>query len=159
MAELNELIEKGWNSDFSEQELMDYFKELYLRHPKNPRLSYEFGGVFDYLGKEEEAIPLYMEALELGISGSFRIKTLIQMGSTYRNLGKFNESKRALEMAIAESGGDPAAVIFLSLTLWSSGETGKSAILALRHIYQEDRGLVQRYRRSIGNYLNELDEV
>lgn len=157
MTEIDELVERGWKQEFSDGELIDYFKGLYLRYPKNPRLSYEYGGVYDYLGKEDEAIPLYKEALALGISGSFRIKTLIQMGSTYRNLGKFDESKQVLELAVKESGGDSAAVIFLSMTLFSSGEAGKAALLALRHIYKEDKGLVQRYRRSIGNYLDELE--
>ena len=158
MNELDDLIEMGWKQGFSDDELLDYFKDLYLRFPKNSRLSYEYGGAHDYLGKEEEAIPLYKEALELGISGSFRIKTLIQLGSSYRNLGRLEESMEVLEKAVEESEGDPAAVIFLSLTLWSSGKAGEATLLALRHIYRENGGLVQRYRRSLGNYLKELED-
>lgn len=158
MDDIENLIQNGWNQEHSEDELLNYFKKLYFQFPKNPRISYEYGGVFDFLGKENEAIPLYLEALQLGLSGSFRIKALIQLGSTYRNIGKFEESRNVLEKAVKESDGDPAALIFLSLTLWSAGKSGEATLLALRHIYRENQGLVQRYRRSIDNYLNELEE-
>lgn len=52
---------------------------------------------------------------------------------------------------------DPATVIFLSMTLWSSGKIREAAILAMRHIYNGNHGLVQRYKRSKGNYLDELE--
>lgn len=157
MKGIDELIEKGWKLDLGENELISYFRDLYETYPGNARLAYEYGGVFDSLGMEKEAIPLYQEALKLGIDGPFRIKTLIQMGSTYRNLNKFEESMELLEMAVEESGGDPAAIIFLSLTLLSSGKEKDAALLALRHICEKENGLVKRYRNSIENYLNELE--
>lgn len=158
MDELDKLIEQGWEKQLSDQDLVAFFKDLYSNYPKNPRLSYELGGVYDYLGREEEAITLYEEALNLGISGSFRVKTLIQMGSTLRNLGEFVKSQKTLEIAVDESGGDPASIIFLSLTLLSSGKEKEAALLALHHIYSESSGLVQRYKRSIGNYLEEVKD-
>lgn len=158
MTELDELIQNGWKQQFSEQERINYFKELYKTYPNNSRISYEYGGVYDSIGRESEAIPLYQEALNLGISGSFRVQTLIQMGSSYRNLDQFEESKRILQMALRESDGDPAAVITLCLTLWSSGLKEQAALLALRHIYHEEHGLVLRYKRSLGNYLDEIEK-
>lgn len=157
MDKIEEFVELGWQREMTDEERLEYFGEIYRRFPKNPRLSYEYGGVFDYLGIEEKAIPLYNEAIEGGLSGSFRIKALIQLGSSYRNVGRYRESQEVLEIALRESENDPAAVIFLSLTLLSSGKSSEAALLALRHIYNGDGELLHRYRKPIGSYLKEIE--
>lgn len=45
---------------------------------------------------EEKAIPLYVEALKLGLGGSYRIMAVIQLGSSYRNMKRYEESREKL---------------------------------------------------------------
>lgn len=51
---------------------------------RNPSIWYQCGCDHDNLGKEREAIPFYLQALELGILGEERQGALLGLGSTYR---------------------------------------------------------------------------
>jgi tetratricopeptide (TPR) repeat protein len=53
---------------------------------------YERGGRHDSAGREDEAIPLYEQALAAGLSGELRARCLLQLGSSLRNVGRVDEA-------------------------------------------------------------------
>ena len=62
--------------------------------PSNAVDLYERGGEHDSAGREEEAIPLYEQALAAGLAGEIRARCLLQLGSSLRNVGlpRFDEN-------------------------------------------------------------------
>ncbi|WP_139311135.1 tetratricopeptide repeat protein [Paenisporosarcina indica] len=57
------------------------FIELVLQHPDHAMLHYECACSYDILAQEEEAIPFYDRALELGLSDKEAINAYTQLGS------------------------------------------------------------------------------
>ena len=56
------LLDQGLTS-----EAIQYFDELRERHPQSARVHLHSAYIYDRIGKEEEAIPLYEQALRLGL--------------------------------------------------------------------------------------------
>jgi tetratricopeptide (TPR) repeat protein len=52
-------------------EAIAYFRLLLDDYPDDPRSYYEYGGAFDSAGREHEALPLYQQALDKGLSGDY----------------------------------------------------------------------------------------
>ena len=75
----------------------------------------------DRAGREEEAIPCYVEALELGLGDPWRQQALLGLGSSYRNVLRHAEAISVLTEANAEYPDDAALRVFLALALWSGG--------------------------------------
>lgn len=70
--------------------------ELINVFPENPNLNYQCAWSFDLLGEEEKAVPFYIKAIDFGLTGRHLEGALIGLGSTYRTLGKYQESKKVL---------------------------------------------------------------
>lgn len=63
---------------------------------------YERGGEHDSAGREDQAIPLYEQALAAGLSGELRARCLLQLGSSLRNVGRVDEAVTLLDAARRE---------------------------------------------------------
>lgn len=70
--------------------------ELIEVFPENPNLNYQCAWSFDLLGEEEKAMPFYEKAIDLGLTRKYLEGALVGLGSTYRTLGKYQESKKVL---------------------------------------------------------------
>ncbi|WP_255409977.1 tetratricopeptide repeat protein [Cryobacterium sp. N21] len=95
---------------------------------------FEMGGVYDSLGLELEAIPLYRAALEAGLEGERATRVFIQLASTLRNVGESAEAVSMLEAAPMSAVDEPARQAFLALALCDEGRYGdalRTALLAL----------------------------
>jgi tetratricopeptide (TPR) repeat protein len=75
----------------------------------------------DRLGREEQAIPLYLKALKLDLDAAERHNALIFLGSSYRNIGRLGNARRALVKALSRDALDPVAHLFLSLIEHDAG--------------------------------------
>jgi tetratricopeptide (TPR) repeat protein len=113
--------------------------------------AFEAASVRDYLGREEEAAPLYRRALDAGLDDQRRPQATIQLASTLRNLGRHDEAIELLEDHLAEHADDawtaPAAA-FLALTLASAGrerDAASVALVALSATLPAYAGAVRRY--------------
>lgn len=112
---------------------------------------YERGGAHDSAGREEQAIPLYEQALAAGLAGELRARCLLQLGSSLRNVGRVDEAVTLLEDARREFPEFRPLRAFLALALHSAGRDGD----ALRELLETiaDEGL---YERALRAYAAEL---
>jgi catechol 2,3-dioxygenase-like lactoylglutathione lyase family enzyme len=116
---------------------------------------YEEGGVHDSEGRETQAEPLYHRALELGLPEPIRVQCVIQLASTIRNLGRFDESLSLLDGALAEHPADEWAApihAFRALALTSLGRDREATAAALTGMSTR----LTRYARSVAAYAAEL---
>jgi tetratricopeptide (TPR) repeat protein len=116
--------------------------------------AFERASAFDSTGHSDRAVPLYREALELGLEGIRRRRATIQLASSLRNLGRPGESVELLQ-AERERGSDEldAAVAgFLALALADTGREREALSLALAALASH----LPRYSRSLTNYAGDL---
>ena len=151
--DVEKLIEEGYERP--DDELEDYFGELYEEFGDDPRIVYEYANVLDYLGREREAIPLYREALKKGLSGKYRDMCLIQLASSLRLVGDLNESYEILSDLYGKTG-EPSSLLFLSLTLIGLGRKDDALCMMLRHVLGGSEGFLEEYRRALTQYINEI---
>jgi hypothetical protein len=120
---------------------------------------FEMGGVHDSLGLEDDAVPLYREALAAGLDASHAARARIQLASTLRNLndaGNLGHMDEALELLAVPAEGDmePARKAFLALALHSAGRPDE----ALREAIEGIVPSLPRYQRSLTGYAAALTE-
>lgn len=117
--------------------------------------AFEAASIRDSLGFEREAEALYRRALRLGLDDARRPRAVIQLASTIRNLGEFDESIDLLSEWLAENERHPlagAAKAFLALALTSAGRPVEGVAVALDAL----AALLPRYNRSVAGYAAEL---
>jgi len=116
--------------------------------------AYERGSAFDSTGHSDLAVPLYRQALELGLDDGRRRRCVIQLASSLRNLGLAQESV-ALLTAELDAGSDElddAVRGFLALALVDAGREREAVAQALTALARH----LTRYQRSLANYAREL---
>jgi tetratricopeptide (TPR) repeat protein len=117
---------------------------------------FELGGAFDSTGHSDQAVPLYRQALELGLEGERRRRAVIQLSSSLRNLGEAAESVRLLR-AEREVGLDhlsDAVDAVLALALVDVGREREAVSVAVSALTRH----MTRYQRSMTNYARLLVE-
>src|SRR5262245_11612950 len=112
---------------------------------------YERGGEHDSAGREEQAIPLYEQAVEAGLAGELRQRCLLQLGSSLRNVGRVDEAVALLQAARREFPDFRPLRAFLALALHSAGRDRDALRELLEAIADEGE-----YERSLRNYAAEL---
>ena len=86
---------------------------------------FKYANALDFFGKETEAVPLYQMAIGLGLSVKMKTQAEIQLGSSLSVIGE-SESAIAILSGVYKETGDPAALAFLCIALFRSGELEKS---------------------------------
>jgi tetratricopeptide (TPR) repeat protein len=112
---------------------------------------YARGGEHDSAGREDQAIPLYEQALIAGLSGELRARCLLQLGSSLRNVGRVDEAVSLLRDARHEFPDFRPLRAFLALALHSAGRDGEALRELLEMIADEGE-----YARSLRAYATEL---
>ncbi len=116
-------------------------------------VAFEMAGVHDSLGLEDDAVPLYREALAAGLDASHAARARIQLASTLRNLGRLDEALELLAVP-AEGAMDSARKAFLALALHSAGRADE----ALREAIEGIVPSLPRYQRSLAGYAAALTD-
>ena len=122
--------------------------------PDSARAAFERASAQDSTGRSDLAVPLYRQALELGLDAALRRQAVIQMASSLRNLGEASESV-ALLSAERDAGSDDlddAVDAFLALALADTGREREALSVALAALAPH----LPRYQRSLANYADEL---
>lgn len=109
----------------------------------------------DRAGREEEAIPCYVEALELGLGDPWRQQALLGLGSSYRNVLRHTEAIAVLSEATADYPDDDALRVFLALALWSGGREREAFELLGR--VAVDTADLRGYRRAATYYFDHIE--
>ena len=108
----------------------------------------------DSTGHSDLAVPLYDAALNAGLAGERRRRTIIQMASSLRNLGKPEEAV-AMLTAELDAGTDAlsgAVQAFLALALADTGREREAVAVALTALSE----YLPRYNRSLARYAQAL---
>ena len=135
--------------------------ELAERYPDDARVAYQAGWAHDSLGKESGAVPFYSRALSLpGLTAVERHGVFLGLGSTYRTLGRYEESLETLRRGVAEFPDYAPLKAFLAMTLYNCGEH-KEAVSTLLNLVLDttDDAEVKSYSRAIALYARDLDQV
>ncbi|MHB1440769.1 MAG: tetratricopeptide repeat protein [Cuniculiplasma sp.] len=156
MNDLNEIIEEAWYHRDNPEVLLRKFHEVYDNYHGNPVYLFEYANALDFLGKEHEAIPLYEMAIKFGISGKKKTQAEIQLASSLSVTGENKSAVDILNRVLNETG-DPAALIFLCIAMFRSGEARKALKTSLNFILSGNHGLLPKYKRSLSRYLDEMD--
>lgn len=96
MKTWDERIDEVWDDATGEEVGDDTISRIDAlaaeRGPDNARAEFERGGARDSAGRPAEAVALYRRALALGLDGEHRPQCVIQMASSLRNLGEYDEA-------------------------------------------------------------------
>jgi predicted Zn-dependent protease len=114
----------------------------------------------DSLGFEAEAVAYYERALALGLPEPELQGLVLGLGSTYRNVGRLDESVALLRRGVRDYPDNAAMRCFLALALLSSGEPNDALATALDVVLDTcPSPSVERYRRSLSWYRDDLRGV
>lgn len=122
----------------------------------SPLRPFEQAGAWDSTDHSDKAIPLYREALALGLEGYQRRRAAIQLSSSLRNIGEAEEGVKllTLELAAPSDELDDAVRACLALCLSSLGRDREGLSLVLGALAPH----LPRYQRSMANYARLLVE-
>lgn len=155
-ADWDQRINDFYEHDFDEsdpQNAISRMGSLVADRPAGDAAAmFEMGGVYDSLGLELEAIPLYRAALEAGLEGERATRVFIQLASTLRNVGESAEAVSMLEAAPMSAVDEPARQAFLALALCDEGRYGDALRTALLALVPT----LESYQRSLRGYAGEL---
>ena len=128
------------------------------RGPDDARAEFERGGARDSAGRPAEAVALYRRALALGLDGEHRPQCVIQMASSLRNLGEYDEALAVIraEEELAPDGPYRDAVACVhALILASAGRPAEGLSVALLALVPH----LPRYHRSMTAYAHEIADT
>ena len=125
------------------------------RGPDDAEAAFERAGARDSAGRPDEAVPLYRQALALGLDDDRRAQATIQLASSLRNLGDVDG---ALALISAEQDAHPesayrdAIAAMHALALASSGQPERALRVAILALVPH----MPRYHRSMTAYADEI---
>jgi hypothetical protein len=157
--EWEQRVAELWASidEHSEEEFLTRMEQLVAELPADSAVAvFERASSFDSTGHADLAVPLYRQALELGLDGERRRQAVIQLASSLRNLGQAAESVALLraERELESDDLDDAVSAFLALALVDTGREREAVSLALTALSRH----MTRYRRSLANYAQLISE-
>lgn len=128
--------------------------------PKNAHLHYLAACICDSNRTENEAVPFYLKAIELGLKGQSRRGAFLGLASTYRSLGQYAESKKVFEMGIKEFPKYRPYYVFLSLVEFNLNNHADAMKLLLTQITETTSDQeIKSYKRALEFYSTRLNEI
>ena len=79
------------------EESNEVMKDLVKEYPENAEVNYQCAWSFDVLSLEKEAIPYYEKAIAGNLNDEDMQEAYIGIGSTYRVIGRYQDSKDIFE--------------------------------------------------------------
>ncbi|GCE22456.1 tetratricopeptide repeat protein [Dictyobacter kobayashii] len=124
--------------------------ELVATYPDHAELNYQTAWVHDNLGRESEAVPFYLHAIEQGLSRESLQGALLGLGSTYRTLGQYTKAEQTLRRGMQDFPQDRAFQVFLSMTLHNLQRHAEAMQLLLTNLAETstDPSLL-RYKKAM----------
>jgi tetratricopeptide (TPR) repeat protein len=125
------------------------------RGADDARAEFERAGARDSAGKPAEAVELYRRALELGLDEEHRPQCVIQLASSLRNLGEYDEALAVIRAEEELSSDGPyrdAVATVHALILASAGRPAQGLSVALLALVPH----LPRYHRSMTAYAQEI---
>jgi Flp pilus assembly protein TadD len=142
------------------EEALRLLVELQRDQPDDPQVNLQCAWVHDKLGLEQEAVPFYENAIELGLEDQDMRDALLGLGSTYRALGESGPAARTLAQGVELYPDDRALQVFYAMALYSNDQPKEACELLLRVVLDTtaDEEILS-YRPAIDVYAADLDRV
>ena len=142
------------------KEALNIFIELLNDHPEQAEVNYQCAWCCDLLGEESSAVPYYEKALALGLTDESSKGAMLGLGSTYRTLGKYEQSKKLLEQAIERFPDELHFQVFYAMTLYNLQEHAKAMDILLKCITKSSQNEdILAYKNAINFYADKLDQT
>lgn len=127
----------------------------------NAELYYQLAWTHDVLGLEREAVPYYEKSLTLGLrDDEQKAGAMLGLGSTYRTLGQYAESRALLERGIVEFPQRAEFKAFLAMALHNLGEHAEAMELLLKLLAETSAAPgIREYHKAILFYADKLEQV
>jgi len=132
--------------------------ELRRERPEDAQIALQTAWVHDSLGLEEEAAEHYEAAIRGDLSDDELRGLYLGLGSTYRTLGRDADSERIFREGIERFPDFKPLRVFNAMLDYNLGRPRES-VRALIEVLLEasDDPTIQRYRRSLSGYAEDLD--
>ena len=141
------------------EEARDLLVPLASEYPTNPIVQYKTACVYDFLGLEREAVPYYHAAIENDLPDAELRAAYLGLGSTYRTLGQYGESKKILLEGLSHFPEANEIKVFLAMTLYNLGENHEAVSSLLKVIVETTSDeKVMDYERVLLFYSDDLDK-
>ncbi|MBB5178774.1 tetratricopeptide (TPR) repeat protein [Planomicrobium koreense] len=129
-------------------------------YPEDPLANYQCAWSYDLLGEEAKAVPYYEKAITLGLKDKDLEGALIGLGSTYRTLGMYVESKKTFLKGMELFPANNVMKTFYSMTLYNLEEHQAAMNILLQCLIDTtlDKD-IQSFKKAIEFYSNNLNEV
>ncbi|MGL4608632.1 MAG: tetratricopeptide repeat protein [Trueperaceae bacterium] len=126
--------------------------------PNDATLNYEVACTHDFLGLEREAIPFYQTAIKQGLADYDLRGAYLGLGSTYRTLGMYDESKKTLLEGLQKFPEANELKVFLAMTLFNLKQH-HDAVTSLLYVLLETTNdtEIKNYERAIQMYAEDLN--
>ncbi|MBI5962414.1 MAG: tetratricopeptide repeat protein [Chloroflexi bacterium] len=141
------------------EEARQLLVQLAAEFPTNPVVQYRTACVYDFLGREREAIPYYYAAIENDLPEADLRGAYLGLGSTYRTLGQYVESKKILLEGLEHFPDANEMKVFLAMTLYNLGENHEAVSSLLKLITDTTSDeIIENYERAIRFYADDLNK-
>jgi Flp pilus assembly protein TadD len=132
--------------------------ELRAEFPGDAHVAVQTAWVHDSLGLEDDAVEHYEAAIAGDLTDEELRGALLGLGSTYRTLGRDDDSARVFRTATGRFPDDLALRVFQALTNYNLGRSRDAVADLVRVLLQSTSDpSILRYRRSLAAYAEDLD--
>ncbi|MGE7603554.1 tetratricopeptide repeat protein [Peribacillus sp. NPDC097675] len=146
--------------DDKKKESNQILLKLVEDYPDNAFVNYQCAWSFDVLGEESKAVPYYEEAIKQGLSGEDLEGAILGLGSTYRTLGEYENSKSIFLKGLELFPNNRAIQVFYTMTLYNLNENGKAMEILINILLDTTTDSeILSYKKAINFYSDKLDEI
>lgn len=142
------------------QDSNELLLRLIAQLPDDAYINYQCAWSFDVLGQESKTVPYYEKAIQGTLHDDDLANAYLGLGSTYRALGEYENSKLTLEKGLMKFPHNLAIQVFYAMTLFNLNEHERSMEVLLKILATTSSNLdIQNYKRAIAFYSDKLSEV
>jgi tetratricopeptide (TPR) repeat protein len=146
--------------DGQQEEALELAQTLLEESPDNSEVHFIYACLLDAQGSEREAVTHYERAIAGGLSGEDLEIATINLGSTYRALGEYENAVHVWRDGLQRSGDNRALQVFAAMGLYNLGYYQEAMQLLLRTIAETSNDpWLQHYQRAILFYADKLDQT
>jgi tetratricopeptide (TPR) repeat protein len=132
--------------------------QLAAECPADALVQYEAACVHDCLGREREAVPYYLRAIASGLPQAELRGAYLGLGSTYRVLGRFDESLQVLDEGRGQFPAAREFEVFRAMTLHNLGRGNQAVEILLQVIAETSSDPdIQEFSRAIALYAEDIE--
>ncbi|HEY9723133.1 MAG TPA: tetratricopeptide repeat protein [Oscillatoriaceae cyanobacterium] len=133
---------------------------LVRRNAGDPLIHYFCACQHDGMGLETEAVPLYEQALALGLPEPKREAAMTNLGSTYRCIGEYERAEAVLKQATETYPKNGAVRALLAITLYNRKKHREATELLVQELVRSSEDPhIRAYSKPLSFYADHLDDI